>query len=115
MILLSSFNAYTNMCEYFLRVYHKWLYTNIQNSYNSIIIFYEKNSCFLDVKNITQLDKHGLTQNKKIHGIGKFNLYAGLCLMTNSCNKFRFLYFNGQDYRRFVYTLEAAYGMKLPF
>jgi len=68
-----------------------------------------------DVKNITQLETHCSERNKRLRGIEKFNLYAGLCLRTNNHSKYRFLYFNRQDYKRFVYTLEAAYSMKLPF
>ena len=69
----------------------------------------------LDVRNITHMDLFGSEEYNKLRDIEKFNLYAGLCLMTNSNSKYRFLFFNRQDYKRFIYTLEATYSIKIPF
>jgi len=68
-----------------------------------------------DVKNITHMDLFGSEEYNKLRDIEKFNLYAGLCLMTNNNTKYRFLFLNRQDYKRFIHTLEATYSIKLPF
>ena len=61
------------------------------------------------------MDLFGSEEYNKLRDIEKFNLYAGLCLMTNNNTKYRFLFLNRQDYKRFIHTLEATYSIKLPF